>query len=475
MSLRLRLALWYGGLTGLIILLVCVLVYSLHTRAHYDDVDYVLQSAGDHILQEYLAGALNQGANRDLSAGVAPGLVIRFYGPAGQVVAESSSAQSAPVIDPLVMSKQPSEPAYDPVAGLAPAFVAMGPAGGVFRVATGTDNTRWRVYLLAIGGAREARYVANLTPIDRLDASIEGFRRMIVLLAIAGAILSFAAGWLLARRGLRPVSALTETANAVALSGDLGRRVPEGTQSDELGQMASTFNKMLANVEQAYQAQQRFVADASHELRAPLTAIQGNLELLERKPDMDPADRQEAITEAGREAGHLTRLVVDLLALARADAGVPIRKERVEIDRVLLDALAGARHMVRGQRIDVDDLEPLAVTGDPDHLQQLALILIDNAIKYTPAGGQVTLKLRRRGGVAEIVVQDTGAGIPPEDLPHVFERFYRADPGRARDPGGTGLGLSIALWITRQHRGEIVIESVPGQGTVATVRLPVLP
>jgi signal transduction histidine kinase len=229
---------------------------------------------------------------------------------------------------------------------------------------------------------------------------------------------------------------------------------------------------MLDSLQGAYRAQQRFVADASHELRAPLTAIQGNLELLERQTNMPPEERRQAVSEAKHEAHRLARLVADLLALARADAGVPLRREPVELDRILMESVADARHLTRGQKLEVGHLEPAVVHGDPDRLKQLILILLDNAIKYTPPSGQVTASLHRNGQSVEVAVRDTGIGIPKEALPRVFDRFYRADPARTRDPGGTGLGLSIARWIAEQHSGAVTIKSSPGQGTTATAHLP---
>jgi signal transduction histidine kinase len=205
---------------------------------------------------------------------------------------------------------------------------------------------------------------------------------------------------------------------------------------------------------------------------------------------MPVADRQEAVAEARREAHRLSRLVADLLALARADAGVSMRREAVELDRVLMQAFSEAHHFSRGQQMDVSDLEPAVVFGDADRLKQLFLILLDNATKYTPTGGSVMVSMQRvpsahdeRGTGAngaeagpgehvEVTVTDTGIGIRAEDLPHVFERFYRADPARGRDPGGTGLGLSIARWIVEQHGGEISVESQAGSGTTVKVQLP---
>jgi signal transduction histidine kinase len=230
---------------------------------------------------------------------------------------------------------------------------------------------------------------------------------------------------------------------------------------------------MLTNLAEAYKIQQRFVSDASHELRAPLTAIQANLEILGHQATMTQEERQEAVDEASREAHRLSRLVADLLALARADAGAALKRQPVELDRIVLDVLRESRLLARGQQVDLADLEPIVVDGDADRLKQLILILVDNALKYTPPEGQVSLRLRRDQAVAEVMVTDSGVGISAEDLPRVFERFYRADAARALDPSGTGLGLAIARWIARQHGGDVTVTSELGKGTVATFRLPV--
>jgi two-component system, OmpR family, sensor kinase len=203
-----------------------------------------------------------------------------------------------------------------------------------------------------------------------------------------------------------------------------------------------------------------------------LTAIQANLELLLRTPALSNDEKLEMIEHANRESHRLSRVVADLLALARADAGIEIRREPVELERILMDAFAAARSRDDAQRISVDRLEPAIVHGDSERLQQMLLILLDNALKYTPSEGSVSVELVRESGTALVMVRDTGVGIDPEDLPHVFERFYRADPARSRDPGGTGLGLPIAHWIAGQHGGSIELESNPGSGTTAIVRLP---
>jgi len=219
------------------------------------------------------------------------------------------------------------------------------------------------------------------------------------------------------------------------------------------------------------EAQKRFVSDASHELRAPLTVIQGNLELLQRFR-MKKADRDAAIAESAREATRLGRLVGDLLSLARGDAGLQLKLKQVQLDKILLEAFEQSQQLSKTHRFELGPLESLLVQGEADWLKQLAIILLDNALKYTPEGGMIRLELHREDNQAVFRVRDSGIGIAPEDLPHVFERFYRADGSRSQRSGGSGLGLSIARWIIEQHSGTIGLESQRGGGTTAIVRLP---
>lgn len=470
MSLRLRLALFYGTLTGLVVLMVGLLTYAVHSHEQYNSLDRALKGAAEHVADEYALGATSQEIGISLATPAEPSVVLRVYGPEGSLVAWSPHVASAPVVDPQVAVFQTSPPPYDPIVALAPSIPPVDAGRGTFGLATGPNGRRWRLYTLPTGST--VGFVVATAPLDWVDASVESFRARVPFLTVFGALVATIGGGLMAGRALRPVAKLTETAASIAHSRSFRRRVAVGTRRDELERLAATFNEMLASLEVAYRNQQRFVADASHELRAPLTAIQANLELLQRVPDMSPDDREEVVTEAVREAQRLTRLVADLLALARADAGVGLRREAVELDRILLQARSDARQLARDHTLEVGALEPMVIHGDPDRLKQLCLILLDNALKYTPPGGKVTLSLRNGGGWAQLAVQDTGAGIPPEDLPFVFERFYRADPARARDPGGSGLGLPIAKWIVDQHGGQISLASDPGKGTTATVVLP---
>ena len=469
MSFRLRLALWYGGLTGALILVVSLVAYAVHGRASYDHADKALMGTA-----VYVAGLYASHANtEEIEQLVDPALsdvAVRIYAGA-QIRVASPNAALVPSLDPRAILREPSQPPYDRIVSLVPPWGHTPPPDGALSVASDSNGERWRVYAWPLSESANDVLVAAASLAD-IDLSLRNFRLFAALATVASLLLTPLVGWLLAGGILGPVAKVTQTAAAIARSRRLGDRVPIADSHDELGKLAAAFNEMLASLEEMHDAQQRFVGDASHELRAPLTAIQANLELLERQRQMPPNEQQEAVAEALRETRRLTRLVADLLTLARADAGMTPRRERLELDRLLVEVTGEARHLSRGQRVQIEHMEPALVQGDPDRLRQLLLVLLDNALKYTPPDGQVTVALRRNGRSAEITIRDTGGGISAQDLPHVFERFYRGDRSRARDPGGTGLGLPIAHWIAEQHGGEVTLASTPGNGTVATVRLP---
>lgn len=309
------------------------------------------------------------------------------------------------------------------------------------------------------------------------------------------------ASWLIASRVLRPLVGIVTTARAIVAStargtrlGSLNQRVPRPSGRDELASVVDTFNEMLASLESATNAQRRFVADASHELRAPLTTIQGNLAFIQHHFDELPVEeRRTMLADAHEETLRLARLVEELLLLARADAslnkptgeqeveaGVEARRgdALIELDHVVLQLVRQLRRRlaVEGSalKLELGHVEPVRVRGDEESLRRIMLILLDNAIKYTPTGGEgkgrVIISLQRVQGEAVLRVRDTGIGMEPEDLEHIFERFYRAD--RARSRQGTGLGLPIAQTLVEQLGGHIIAESTPGKGSTFSVCLP---
>jgi heavy metal sensor kinase len=299
---------------------------------------------------------------------------------------------------------------------------------------------------------------------------------LIVLLVMAPitVLLASGGGLFLAHRALSPIDAITRMAQRISgenLSGRIGLTGPD----DEVGRLARTFDTMLARLEEAFTQQRQFAADASHELRTPLTAIIGQIDVALGWPES--AEYYRATLAGIREqAQRLTRLASDLLFLARADAQpIPQAVEPIELGS-LLPAVATQMEPLATERQQTIIVAPSStgmVFGNEDHLIRLLLNLLDNAIRYTPAGGHVTLSCRRRNATIEISVGDTGSGIAPEHLPHVFDRFYRVDRGRSRVQGGSGLGLAIAQSIARLHGGQITVESVVGQGSTFIVRLPI--
>ena len=304
---------------------------------------------------------------------------------------------------------------------------------------------------------------------------------------------AFIGGWLMTWGILAAVRRITRTARSIAASRDFNQRVPGMALAgrDELVTLAATFNEMLASLQESYQRQQRFVADASHELRAPITSIRCNLDLLARAPDLPPAEAQAALADARTEADRMGRLVSDLLALAHTDAIQPstadgyknsdTRAQLIDLDSLLLEVFRQYRRSGEGEsgeqpphgpRLMLQHITPAHVYGDADQLKQAFVALLDNALKYTPYEGSISLSLVTGEGYATVKVSDTGIGILPEDLPHIFERFYRADRARSRERGGSGLGLAIAQNIVRELQGSIEVESTPGKGSTFTVKLP---
>lgn len=470
MSLRVRLALLYGGLTGIIVLLSGLLSYALHSRTQYDNVDRALVGAVDHVAGQHGDDPLSPELAQMLATPILPNVGMRLYDAAGQLVLASPNAVQAPLVDPRTLLATPAPPAYDTIVRLIPSFSGIETHHGTFALMTDADGHRWRFFVMSPDNGRQ--YFVADSSLREVDASVASLREFIPLFAFSGVLITLLIGSLVAERALHPIAILTETARTIARSRTLQQRVPVGTRRDELGHLALTFNEMLANLEQAALTQQRFVADASHELRTPLTVVQANLELLAQSQKMSPEERQQAADEALQEVYRLSRLVADLLALAHADAGATIRRQPIELDVIVLEIWRTVQPLAKRHQMVLEPFEVAQVVGDSDRLKQLLFNLLDNALKYTAAGGTIRLGLQQRQGSVQLIVQDNGMGIPASDLPKIFTRFYRADPARSGNLGGTGLGLSIAHWIVAQHQGEIQVVSTVGEGTTVTVTLP---
>ncbi len=475
MSIRLRLALWYGGLLGAVLAVVGVLAITLLARGQDRAVDRSLAIVTEHYQEEIerrlAAGAALADAlpvHRDGDRVELAGAEYTVYAGTASLYANLTvvDAAGAVVLDVAC-------PGAEPLAELpAAAPLAAGTRPGQ-ATTVAAEGGRLRFYRLPLrANGTVVGHAQTTVSLAGLDRSLDRVRLQVLAAVAAGVLAAALGGWAIAARALRPVAAMTETASAIAHSRQFGRRLGRVEPRDEVGELARCFNEMLDSLEAVHRAQRRFVDDAAHELRAPLQTITGNIELLERARDLPSWQREAMLADVRAEAERLARLVGELLLLARADDGQPIARDRVPLDDLLVETLRGARPLAAGVDVGIAAIEPAVVAGDRDRLKQLLLILLENALRYTPNGGQVRVSLHRRSAEAVVEVVDSGIGIAPEDLPRVFDRFYRGDEARSRDAGGSGLGLAIAKWIAEAHGGAIAVASRPGQGAAFTVALP---
>jgi len=318
--------------------------------------------------------------------------------------------------------------------------------------------------------------------------TVSTLNQVLVFVGAVGVVLAAGTGWLIAGRALEPVGRITRTAEQIADDAHdvtLSKRLTVPDAGDELSQLALTFNAMLDRIEAAFNTQRRFVADASHELRTPLTAMRGNVDVLLRQiragREIPADDLRDALGDVQHESERMARLISDLLTLARTDAdgfGSLVKPETISLDVIAQEAFRTAQILAKGQTLTLDVQHDVVIEGDGDRIVQVMIILMENAIRHTPAEGTISLTVGLAQSMAEgtdyarISVTDSGEGIPAEHLPHLFERFYRVEGARTRSQGGTGLGLAIALSIVRGHHGWIDVASGPGKGTTFTVWLP---
>jgi two-component system OmpR family sensor kinase len=312
---------------------------------------------------------------------------------------------------------------------------------------------------------------------------------LIELAVTAGAlVLALAGGWWLVRLGLRPLEDVERTADSIA-AGNLDQRVPGADDATEVGRLARALNVMLERIEVAFSARvasenrlkesdrhlRQFVADASHELRTPIAAVSAYAELFERGAADHADDLPRVFTGIRAETARMERLVNDLLTLARFDEGLPIQIVPTELVGVGAEAVRTAATVGPQWPVEFTASHPVEVMGDPTRLRQVIDNLLANVRAHTPEGTSATVHVDQDGAMAEIVVKDSGPGMPSEEAARVFERFYRVDASRARNHGGSGLGLSIVAAIVAAHGGTVSAKSAPGEGMMVTVRLPVIP
>lgn len=463
-SIGTRLTLWGAGLTTLLITIVSVLLYAGMSYSMQSQIDGFLEgeihefmlTVGEHpsddaFLESYFRNELGARTRHDLG--------FRLIDVSGKVLVSSS--------------------ATDALAGLwnaPPSWYTNAPRVMCETLYPRSVKYPYRVCSLRTETADGRTCTAQSSYLlDQMTESLAGFRRVALAILVMSPLAAIGLGGFLARRSLRPVRRIIETARSIGTRDLRTRLVLSGT-GDEMDQLSSTLNSMLDRIEQKVREIQRFTANASHELKTPLTALRGNAELaLSRERSRE--ELRLVVEENIAQYERLQRIAEDLLLLARIDAhDINLERKPVSLDAVLEDVRDLYAPIAEEKELHfvVEKPQGLVVVGDGGRLRQVVGNLVDNAIKYTPAPGRVTLSASLENGSAAIRVSDTGVGIPVDDLPKVFDRFYRADPARSSSSvPGAGLGLSICRSIIEAHSGTIRIESVPGGGTTVSVFLPV--
>jgi len=495
-SIRFRLTAWYALILLVVLLSFGFVLRTLVVRELQSNVDGRLSAASKEIVDQTGVTPAQIGAQRDEN---------------GNPDIEKFFLINPPPVESILLSglwMGVFDEDWDPVEVPSGAALKNIPAdleralkeGQILNTTEGAfdtiqvdgTNTRVHVHRLtqstAGGPAEVVGAVLVGEPLGNGDRIVSLIDSVLQIASVAGIALAGFGGWILAGRALAPVERITRSADGIANSEgvvSLSRRLDVPHTGDELSRLSLTFNAMLDRIEAAFVAQRRFVSDASHELRTPLTSVRGNVDVLLRQHKSgraaDPADVVDALGDVQRESARMGRLIDDLLTLARTDTsgiGYILKPGVVSLDVLAGEAFRTASSLPHTQAMTLEADAPVTINGDGDRLVQVMIILLDNALRYTPKDGRIALRVTRatdqREGVtcARIDVEDTGPGIAAEHLPHLFERFYRADTSRTRSAGGTGLGLSIALAIVRGHGGWIDVETAAGAGTTFTVWLP---
>lgn len=336
-----------------------------------------------------------------------------------------------------------------------------------------------RYHVAAVSGADPGiRVILVGASVEEVLFGPEALARSMLLIAPVLLLVSVLVGSWLAGTSLRPLEATIDELTAITDGKSLHRRLPiDPGGTDELARLTQAANGMFARLEHSFAAQQRFVAEASHELKTPLMVLRAGVERALTNPKV-PSESLEPLDESLEEINRMSELVDSLLTLARADEGrAPLALEDHELNELVGEAAETAQILGEAKSLRVQaevPSRPVVLPIDRNRIRQLLLNLVTNAVKYTPAGGEIGLGLADEGNVVSLIVRDTGIGIASGDLPHIFDRFWRADPARSRDleGTGTGLGLAITKWIAEAHGGTISVQSRPGRGTIFTVSLP---
>ncbi len=453
LPLRQRVTLWYTLSLGLILLLFAAFLYVQVRRSLIDQVDAALRLAAAQALislgEEDGQLAFHVERNPEAVQRLNDDFVIYLRNPAGVVLSKLSNDDNLPLFPPEIGANTKE-----------------------------IEGETWRVYGQDVIAGDQNGLLQVGQELDPVVATLASLQAQLLLGLLLALLLAGVGGFFLAGRALRPIDRITQIAQAISAS-DLGQRIHYQGPTDEVGRLAQTFDTMLDRLQAAFDRERRFTGDAAHELRTPLTALKGRIGVTLSRP-RQPVAYEETLGEMEGQVDRLIRLSNDLLFMARLDQG----QFRPQLEEIKLTDLVGAvldqvRPSAEAKDITlVEDIPPdLTIQGDLDLLLRLFLNLLDNAVKYTPEGGQVTIQGQQSAGDVQISIADTGPGIAAEHLPHLFERFYRVEEDRARagsagGQSGAGLGLAIAYEIARAHEGTLTATSEVGQGTAFLLQLP---
>src|SRR5213594_385291 len=475
-TLRGRLTAWYSGALALTLAAFAGVLYLDRRSASYQDLDQRIRSEAS-----LTAGILAESYR-------ARGTLVRADTAQHPVLIPDLAALLEAVPDFLVITARDGSLLFassdaraltfqqvEQLRSLASASLS-GRSSGTLRLEPSGPKIHYVVYAVTGAGPQ---FGAILAGADLRSAELgpDALLSTFALVLPLGLALALLMGSWISRRALAAVDQIITEVREITDGRSLHRRLAEPLVKDELGRLAATLNQMMTRLERSFAALRRFTADASHELKTPLTVVRAGVERAITRPDTAP-ETLAALEETLQEVNRMTELLDSLLTLARADEGrAELHREPVDLRQILEEAGETGELLAEHAGVGIDirlPAEPVVVSVDRSRVRQLALNLIENAVKYTPRGGQVSVELGSSNGRAVFTVADTGIGIAPGDLPHVFDRFWRADSARTRtsERAGTGLGLAICKWIAEAHGGTIEVQSRPGRGTTFTVGLP---
>jgi heavy metal sensor kinase len=478
-SVRVRLTVWYTLALALVLVLLAVLTYVLYERNSSQRTDSNLVELADAFATTFRAELNDQdGPDPAKEAAHAAILEHRFRDTVFVVLDSNGnvvlSTLDLPPADSSLVRATPSIFASQSFRELAANSNSPRRAMRTVRVA----RDFFRGYSRRIELADETYTLVVLQSLHPQHEMLEDIRNTFLWAIPVALLVASLGGYVLARKSLEPVAAMATQARGMGAA-NLHARLAVLNPRDELGQLAITFNQLLERLEESFERQKRFMADASHELRTPVAILHGETEVTLSRADRSPEEYRETLGILKDESQRLARIVEDLFTLTRADAGqYPLQLHSLYLDELAADVLRRARSLAVAKKISLSAaIDPeLPIVADEALLRRMLLNLLDNAIKYTPEGGQISLQCRRHGDHYTLSVGDTGTGIPVELQARIFERFFRADKARSRtegDSAGAGLGLSIARWIAEAHHGRLELTKSDATGTTFTAWLPV--